>query len=211
MAEKAAGIVGYIRPRKVAAGYTTYAFTFDDRDDERWFGTYKTNPEDKGAVVGAYVEFEYTRSSAGFNNVDLKTLEVFEAEEEESESGEDEEQEEDEQEESPKPPPRKKRPTEKAAKAGAGKGKSGGPARAAAAQGAASNKDANIQWQSARNAALHFVEIANQAGALDIGTGKKAAKLEALAIIVNQQTLDFFNASMQVSETGTAPDVPVEA
>lgn len=197
--ESAAGVVGFIKPRKTAKGYTTYAFTFDDRDDDRWFGMYKTDPEELGAEVGAYVEFEYTTSGAGFLNVVEDTLEVLEGEEE----GEEEEEEE-------APKPRSKKKASKKKPASKKKASSGGQARAAAAKNVSSNKDANIQWQSARNAALTFTEIAQAAGILDLGTGKKGEKLEALGIFVNLKTVDFFTASMEVSETGGVPDVEVE-
>jgi hypothetical protein len=61
------------------------------------------------------------------------------------------------------------------------------------------NKDANIQWQSARNAAVPMIIGAVQAGVI------KADSLEALQILVNAQTVDFFDASMEVGVTGTTP------
>ncbi len=200
MALKAEGLVGFVKPRKTAKGYTTYAFTFDDRDDDRWFGTYKTDPEELGIEVGAYVKFEYTKSGAGFLNVDTATVEVIEVDEEE---GEEEEADEEEQEEEERPAPRSKK---KAAK----KKASTSSARASAAKAAAGFKDANIQWQSARNAALQFCAIAQEAGVLDLGTGKKAEKLEALDKFVNLKSLDFFTASMEVGVSGEAPDIEIE-
>lgn len=196
MSERAEGLVGFIKPRKTAKGYTTYAFTFEDRDDDRWFGTYKDDPEELGAEVGAYVTFEYSKSGAGFLNVDTDTLEVIEGEE-----GEEEEEEE---------PEEKPKAKKKAAKKKAKPAASGSSARASAAKAAAGNKDANIQWQSARNAALTFCALAQEAGVLDLGTGKKGEKLEALDKFVNLKSFDFFTASMEVGQTGEAPDVEIE-
>jgi flagellar biosynthesis GTPase FlhF len=212
--ESAGGIVGFIKPRKTAKGYTTYAFTFDDRDDERWFGTYKTDPEELGAEVGVYVEFEYTVSGAGFLNVVEETIQIFDEEpdgdeeEEAEEEGEEEEEAEEEEEEAPPPKKKKAKAKAKAApkkKATKKKAASGGAARAAAARTGANHKDANIQWQSARNAALTYATLAQAASILDLGTGKKADKLEVLDIFVYNTTLDFFRQSMSVSEDGEAP------
>lgn len=164
----ASGIIGYVKSRKTAKGLTTYSFTFDDREDERWFGMYTTEPSE----VGTFVEFEYVTNSAGFHNVDNKTLVVTEKEE------------------------AKEAPAqEKAA-----------PSKAASAYKGAGNKDANIQWQSARNAAVSLLDVANSAGALDLGTGKKGSKLDALLIQVNRLSVDFFEKSMEVARTGDVPE-----
>lgn len=69
-----------------------------------------------------------------------------------------------------------------------------------------SNKDANIQWQSARNAAINLAAVAVDGGAIALGGGKADAKLEALLIQVNRMTLDFFDQSMEVSVSGEAPE-----
>lgn len=78
------------------------------------------------------------------------------------------------------------------------------PAAAAAFRGS-SNKDANIQWQSARNAAVATMAVMAAADAISLGGGKAEARLEALTIQVNQLTLDYFDQSMEVSSTGEAP------
>jgi hypothetical protein len=70
----AKGIVGKIIPRNTKVGIT-YSFTLDDRDDERWFGTFKT----PAPAEGTYVEFEYKTNAAGFHNVDMATLVTAEA------------------------------------------------------------------------------------------------------------------------------------
>lgn len=80
------------------------------------------------------------------------------------------------------------------------------PAPAKKAFAASSNKDANIQWQSARNAAINLVGVAVEAGAISLGGGKAEAKLEAMLIQVNRISLDFFDQSMEVSQTGDAPE-----
>ena len=67
----AQGIVGKVIPRNTKVGIT-YSFTLDDRNDERWFGTYKT----MAPAEGMYVEFEYKKNPAGFLNVDMDTLVV---------------------------------------------------------------------------------------------------------------------------------------
>jgi len=166
---EAEGLIGFIKPRQVAGGYTTYSFTFDDREDGRWFGTYKLEPPE----VGTYVKFEYTTNSAGFHNVENKTLTTVE--------------------------------------------KEGAPAaddapvtgRLAKTQGAykgATNRDANINWQSARNAAIALCQVASDAGALDLGTGKKDSKIEALLLIANRLTVDYFDQAMEVNNTGERPE-----
>ncbi len=80
------------------------------------------------------------------------------------------------------------------------------PAASASAKayGKASNKDANIQWQSARNAAIATVAVMGEN--LALGGGKAEAKLAALIIQVNQLTLDYFDQSMAVSVSGDAPE-----
>ena len=78
-------------------------------------------------------------------------------------------------------------------------------AQAATAFRGTSNKDANIQWQSARNASINLMVGAAEAGILDLGA-KKDGKLEALLILVNRATVDFFDQSMEVSATGDAPE-----
>ena len=212
-AKVAEGLIGFIKTRKTAQGYLTYAITFDDRDDDRWFGCYKTDPEDKGAEVGSYVKFEYSKSGSGFLNIDMDTFEVIEDDDEEDEDDAEEEddtedEEDEEEEEAPPKKSKKKAAKKKATKKKASKKKSGGSSsRATAARAAAGFKDANIQWQSARNAALTFVGIAQEAGVLDLGTGKKGDKLEALDHFVNLKSLDFFTASLEVGETGEAPDI----
>lgn len=77
---------------------------------------------------------------------------------------------------------------------------------AKAAFAATSNKDANIQWQSARNAAIATMAAMAQAGAISLGSGKADAKLEAMVVQVNQLTLDYFDQSMEVSGSGEAPE-----
>jgi len=80
------------------------------------------------------------------------------------------------------------------------------PAAATKAWAASSHKDANIQWQSARNAAVQLAVGALAGGAISLGSGKAEAKLEALMIQVNRLTLDFFDQSMEVGNTGEAPE-----
>ena len=78
------------------------------------------------------------------------------------------------------------------------------PARNAYAK--ATNRDANINWQSARNAAIATLEVANAAGALDLGTGKKGSKLDALVIVLNRLTVDFYGQAMEVNASGDVPE-----
>ena len=70
---EASGIVGKVIPRNTKVGIT-YSFTFDDFDDERWFGTFKETPP----LDGQYVTFEYVKNAAGFLNVDMKTMVIAE-------------------------------------------------------------------------------------------------------------------------------------
>lgn len=88
---------------------------------------------------------------------------------------------------------------------------SDGAAAPAKAFKGASNKDAAIQWQSARNAALALAAIAAELGVLDVGAAnaKKEGKFEALQIWVNAQTVEYFEDSQKVSETGENPFVEV--
>ncbi len=166
---EASGLIGFVKPRKTVKGLTTYSFTFDDRDDDRWFGTYTEEP----AEAGTFVEFEYITNGAGFHNVDNKTMKVVEAEKESD-------------------GPAAKETAE--------------PTKAKAAYGKATNRDANINWQSARNASIAVLEVANAAGALDLGTGKKGSKLDALLVFANRLTLDFYNHAMEVNTTGDVPE-----
>lgn len=166
----ASGIVGFIKERKTAKGLKTFSFTLDDRDDDRWFGTYTDEPP----AVGTFVTFEYVTNGAGFHNVDNKTMQATQPEEAE------------------------------AAPAAAAI-PFGGPAAAKAAYAKQSHKDANIQWQSARNAAIALLGVANDAGGLDLGTGKKGDKFAALTIMWNRLTVDLFEKSMEVGETGEVP------
>jgi hypothetical protein len=163
----AKGIVGKIIPRNTKVGIT-YSFTLDDRDDERWFGTFKT----PAPAEGTYVEFEYKTNAAGFHNVDMATLVTAEA-------------------------------PEKADAAEPVEVLKPGAAKAFTKTG---NKDANIQWQSARNAAIQVLGTMSDAGALSLGSGKAEAKLEAYLIQLNALTLEFFDQSMEVSGSGDAPD-----
>ncbi len=169
---KAEGIIGFVKPRKTAKGLTTYSFTLDDRDDERWFGTYTQEPPD----VGVYVEFEYVTNGAGFNNVDNDTLKATEN-------------------------PDADVPAE--VEGGAPAAKSGGASKA---YSGAVKKDACIQWQAARNSAIAILGIAAAAGALDLGTGKKGSKLDALFVQVSRLTVDYFGHTQEVSETGEVPE-----
>jgi hypothetical protein len=171
---EASGLIGFVKPRKTAKGLTTYSFTLDDRDDERWFGTYDKEP----AEAGTYVTFEYVTNAAGFNNVDNKTMKVTQ--------------------EGPATPDFDDDIPDSVA------GKPA-PAKAAAAYGKATNRDANINWQSARNASTALLDVANAAGALDLGTGKKGSKLDALVVIHNRLTLDLYNHAMEVNATGEVP------
>lgn len=79
----AAGIVSYINPREVKTGKdkgkTAYSFALQNQ--EGWYGTYLQEPP----AVGLYVEFDYTISAAGFNQVKWDSLEVTEPEETEEE------------------------------------------------------------------------------------------------------------------------------
>jgi hypothetical protein len=168
---EASGIIGFVKPRKTAKGLTTYSFTLDDRDDERWFGTYDQEPAD----VGTFVEFEYVTNGAGFNNVDNKTMKVVEQDKAENTDGPNDD--------IPASLPKAK-----------------------VAYGKATNRDANINWQSARNASISILEVANAAGALDLGTGKKGSKLDALLIQVNRLTVDFYEQAMEVNNTGEVPE-----
>jgi hypothetical protein len=77
-------------------------------------------------------------------------------------------------------------------------------ARASAAKSFAANKDLNIQWQSARNAAIAFFGVAVQAGALTTHSAKGKA-LESLMIMVDQKTLEYFDQGREVFNTGEAP------
>ena len=171
----ASGIIGVIKPRKIThkgQALTAYSFTLEDRDDDRWFGTWTTPPPE----VGVYAEFEYSVNAAGFNNVDNDTMTVTEPE-----------------------------------TVGASTGLTAVPAtlvsvKAEEAFKKADNKDAKLTWQSARFASIQLLEVAVAAGALDLGTGKKGSKLDALLIQVNRQTVDFFEYSMEVGRTGDAPE-----
>lgn len=171
---KVAGIVSRVNPRNTRVG-VTYSFILDgvDGPDGKalWFGTFKSQPPQEGQ----YCEFEYTTNSAGFHNVDMKTLVVTESTANDTETAE---------------------PTSRE--------RVGTPAKKA--YGAASNRDANIQWQSARNAAIAFLNVAVPGGAVGLGSGSKEAKLEMLTILTNRLTLEFFDQSMEVSETGDAPE-----
>lgn len=71
---------------------------------------------------------------------------------------------------------------------------------------AATHRDANINWQSARNAAIAMAQVAADAGILDVGTGAKASKLEALQIYIDQLTRNFFAEAMEVNKHGDVPE-----
>lgn len=82
-------------------------------------------------------------------------------------------------------------------------------AGAAASFAKADVKDASIRWQSARNAAIALAQVAADAGALDLGA-KKDGKYEALQIIVNQQTVEYFEDTEKLRENGGSNPFEVE-
>lgn len=69
---QASGVISKVKPRRTSAG-TCYSFAL--RDQDGWYGTFRTTPPDEGT----YVEFEFTKNKAGFLNVDLDTLVTAEA------------------------------------------------------------------------------------------------------------------------------------
>jgi hypothetical protein len=77
---------------------------------------------------------------------------------------------------------------------------------ARAAKKSADGRGAVISWHSSRNAAIELCKAAAEAGALDLGGAKASGKLEALTIIVNRLTVDFFMQASEVEETCDIPE-----
>jgi len=76
----------------------------------------------------------------------------------------------------------------------------------AAAAPSPNGRQASIVWQHSQEMALRFAAIAQEAGALDLGTkGGKEGKLEALDIWVNAKTAGFFDDAITAAETGENP------
>ena len=79
-------------------------------------------------------------------------------------------------------------------------------AAAASAHKSADGRQASIVWQHSQEMALRFAAIAQEAGALDLGTkGGKEGKLEALNIWVDAKTVDYFKDATKASAIAGNP------
>lgn len=164
---QASGVVQYINDKNTKVGVT---YNVRLEGDDKYYGTYKTNPTAK-FKVGDYVEFDYS-TKGDFHNVDWKSVEVTENEAVQSSTGASE----------------------------------GVSDKAKAAFDKAAGREAQTRWHAARASAIELARVAAEAGCLDIGTGNKEGKYEALQIFVNAQTLEYFNEGSEVAATGTCPE-----